>query len=149
MITTTHYTCTICQDTFTLQTGEFPAESPEGEILCEDCLCDHYHYSCTWCGDCEHIEEQHRAVVVWDAAEAGVGVSGLYRVRETPYYHWSRLETRLVPSAVEWLGWLPPYPSYERPAPCGPLCRACLRHFRAQCALTALQGMWAALGGEA
>jgi hypothetical protein len=144
MITTTEYTCTICQDTFTLQTGEVPAESPEGEILCEDCLCDHYHYSCMWCGDCEHIEEQHRAVVVWDAAEAGVGLPGLYQVHETAILINAALEREGLALAVEWVGWLPPYPSYERPEPWGPLCRACLRHFRAQCALTALQGMWAA-----
>jgi hypothetical protein len=148
MITTTEYTCTMCEDTFTLDTDEVPAESPDGEVLCDDCECEHYHYACTWCGDCEDLEEQHRAVVVWDAAEAGVALPGLYLVRTTPYY-WTRiLESGLNPHAVEWQGSLPPCP-WDDPYPCGHLCRSCLRTFVAQCDLTALQGMWAAYAGGA
>jgi hypothetical protein len=147
MITTTEYTCSICEDTFTLQTGEFPDESPEGEVLCDDCLCDNYHYTCAWCGDCEDIEEQDRAVVVWDAAAAGVTLPGLYLVRETPYCWTGILEGGLIPRAVEWQGWLPPSAWHDDPYPCGHLCRSCLHTFLSRCKLTALQGMWAALGG--
>jgi hypothetical protein len=142
MIESTEYTCSICEDTFTLQTGEFPVASPEGEDLCDECECEHYHYTCAWCGDCEDVAHQDHAVVVWDAAEASVELPGLYLVRETPYYWVRILESGLYPHALQWLGWLPPCP-WPEPYPTGHLCRSCLRHFRAQCELTALHGMWA------
>jgi hypothetical protein len=143
---TTAYTCSICKDIFTLETGESLKESPEGEVLCNDCECEHYHYACTWCDDCEDVAHQHRAIVVWDAAEAGVMLTGLYLIRERPYY-WSRiLEGGLYPHAVQWLGWMPLCP-WLFPYPTGHLCRSCLRHFQAQGDLLALQGMWMAQGG--
>jgi hypothetical protein len=71
--------CDWCGRELTDEEIEYP--EPEGPI-CEDCYCQHFYYSCVRCGEHDHIEYQHRCVVVFEDEACGPGI---YRVTSRPY----------------------------------------------------------------
>jgi hypothetical protein len=107
-------------------------ESPydrDGHLWCDDCYHEEFEFTCCWCEEYGDNEDQHRYVVVFDAAACELALPGLYRVDHLPYYSQPLIGYGYILSrAVTWLGFLDALPRagwYDYPA--GHLCLRCQR----------------------
>jgi hypothetical protein len=113
------------------------------ELLCESCLCERDHFTCSACRECGEKSDQHAYVVVRDAEAAGVRLPGLYRVTQLPYYTQGLIGGGwLLPRAVTWLGFLETVDTDD--FPCGHLCAICQQRILADLETHTLQTAWAA-----
>ncbi len=129
--------CGWCGEKLTPEEVEYP-EHRQGEIICEDCLCEFFHFRCCICQECEDIEYQQEIGSLFVVAESVEGLSGdvrrgVYEIIEHPYYADGVVEGHLYNDALKRLGRVPRaadtglYPS-------GHVCRECAAKLREQLA---------------
>lgn len=91
-------TCTYCGNTLREEELEEPLMDDEENVICYECYNDHFEFKCCKCEEYDHIDNQHKMLVVVDEEEAGLP-AGLYRILELPYYSASLL------GDVSWNEW--------------------------------------------
>lgn len=117
--------CDWCDEPLTEEEEAFP-QFRNGDLVCQQCLCDDEHFTCCWCENCGEEEDQHRYVMVFDHHIAGTSLPGLYRVERPTYYAAGIIGSGwLDPSALTWLGFLATLKADPQDYPCGHLCSTC------------------------
>jgi len=118
-------TCTACQEPLDAEEAALP-RLRDTAIYCDACYEELFTFPCCWCEENGDVEDQHRLVVVLDAAAAGMPC-GVYAVRDHPYYQVRVMgDGRLFPWALAYLGTLPlTLPVSDDGYAIGHLCDAC------------------------
>src|SRR5580692_5060122 len=73
--------------------------------ICDSCWSDEYEFTCCWCGEYEHIDEQHKMLVIFE--ECGGLTEGVYSIDSGPYWTSNYLNMWFNPEALTYLGNLP------------------------------------------
>lgn len=109
-------------------------ESPQvcdGEVTCDECYRRKYCFDCCRCQEYEDNEVRDkpgRLLVVFDADEAGLPVSGLYEIVEWPYYTSDMFSMWFNREAIRYVGYIH-FSNYDI-YPCGHLCERCAQKAR-------------------
>lgn len=120
--------CEMCCEPLERDEAERPA-IVDGEVWCDACYDEHYRFLCCVCGEHEErqiggVDVMHRFLAVFDADETGLDESGLYRVKNRPYYTNMMLYTILHDWMLERIGDAPAR-LVDYGYACGHLCLCC------------------------
>lgn len=86
-------------------------------------------YTCCSCGNLEEPEYQHKFLVVLNADESGIERTGIYQIKDFPYYISSYFDMYLIPESLERIADIPKEIDSDYSYPCGHLCLDCQKQF--------------------
>jgi hypothetical protein len=119
--------CSHCGCEMDEEQSAAPRRDDCGDPMCDSCWTDKYEFTCCWCGEYEHIDEQHEVLVVFE--ECGGLTAGIYRINEGPYWTSDFFTMWFNLRALTHLGNLPgaliARHKRDDEYPCGHLCRNC------------------------
>jgi len=81
-----------------------PCYNLDEEPVCDECYYGNYVFTCCRCENYEHIK--HRGAIgsliaVFDAQEAGIDTTGIYRILKHPYYTHCYIDAWLNKEAIQ------------------------------------------------
>lgn len=118
-----HILCTYCGVNLDSEQIQNPRTDKDGDIMCDECYQEHYEFSCCWCQDSDHIDHQHKMLIVDDEKSAKLP-RGVYEITTIPYYCDEIITSRLYKWALNRIADVPEDLEIES-YPCGHLCIEC------------------------
>jgi len=115
--------CNCCGCELDGEEQESPRLDADGDPICDGCYQERYEFTCCWCEELEHIDHQHKLLVVDNAEEAGMP-RGVYEIVRKPYYADGMIEGHLYEDALKRIADVPDGLKIEW-YPCGHLCKRC------------------------
>ena len=116
--------CQHCGNNLDFEERDDPRRDDCGDPICDECWSEKYEFNCCWCGEYEHIDEQHKMLVVFESC--GGLEPGVYSIDSGPYWTSDYFSMWFNLDCLTRLGNLPrSLAASHEGYPSGHLCRNC------------------------